>query len=660
MSRSLQQSLLSLGFLFATMPISLGTLSAAETNDPNTALSSIGSKLDSFSLTDYQGKEWKLAEFDSKKAVVFAFVGTQCPLAQLYSARLVELEKQYRDRGIAFVAVDSNVQDSLAEMAAHARKFGFEFAFLKDPSQELANRMGITRTPEVCVIDAEKTIRYRGRIDDQYGIGYSKEKATSKELVSALEAIVKKEDIATPTTDASGCLIGRGPRDLAKSESTITYADQVSRILQSRCVSCHRPGEIGPMDLGNYDDASAWADMIVEVLDEGRMPPWHASELYGSFENDRRMPAEEIAAVKNWARAGAVRGDASKEPAPVKYVDGWQLPREPDLVIPMSDKPFDVPARGDVRYQYFVADPKLTQDTWVNGMEIVPGNRSVVHHILVFVREKGSQKRGLEGERGFLAGYVPGTRAVPMPEGMAKRIPANSELVFQIHYTPNGTAQSDLSKVGFMTTDSKKITHEVQTTSSVQTNFRIPPRDGDYKTTAMQPEELPNCELISMSPHMHVRGKSFRYTAVYPDGNREILLDVPKYDFNWQTEYRYGEYKKMPKGTRIFCEAAFDNSTKNLNNPNPDAWVQWGDQTYEEMMIGYFHISVPIDPSLGRAADMKKAGISPPTPSQIFAMLDTDNDGKLIRGEVPKRMLPMFDRLDSNKDGVLEKTELPK
>ena len=437
------------------MPISLGTLSAAETNDPNTALSSIGSKLDSFSLTDYQGKEWKLAEFDSKKAVVFAFVGTQCPLAQLYSARLVELEKQYRDRGIAFVAVDSNVQDSLAEMAAHARKFGFEFAFLKDPSQELANRMGITRTPEICVIDAEKTIRYRGRIDDQYGIGYSKEKATSKELVSALEAIVKKEDIATPTTDASGCLIGRGPRDLAKSESTITYADQVSRILQSRCVSCHRPGEIGPMDLGNYDDASAWADMIVEVLDEGRMPPWHASESHGSFENDRRMPADEIAAVKNWARAGAVRGDASKEPAPVKYVDGWQLPREPDLVIPMSDKPFDVPARGDVRYQYFVADPKLTQDTWVNGMEIVPGNRSVVHHILVFVREKGSQKRGLEGERGFLAGYVPGTRAVPMPEGMAKRIPANSELVFQIHYTPNGTAQSDLSKVGFMTTDSK-------------------------------------------------------------------------------------------------------------------------------------------------------------------------------------------------------------
>ena len=660
MNSSFQKYVLSLGFCLATMSISFGSPAAAEPNEPNTTLSAIGSKLESFSLKDYQGKEWKLSEFESKKAVVFAFIGTQCPLARLYSARLVELEKQYRDRGIAFVAVDSNVQDSLAEMAAHARKFGFDFAFLKDPSQELANRMGVTRTPEVCVIDADRTIRYRGRIDDQFGIGYSKDKATSKELVSAIEAIVKKEDIVTPTSIASGCLIGRGPRDLAKSESTVTYAEQVSRILQARCVSCHRPGEIAPMDLGNYDDASAWADMIVEVLDEGRMPPWHASEAHGVFENDRRMPAEEIAAIKNWARAGAVRGDASKEPTPTKYVDGWQLPREPDLVIPMSDKPFEVPAKGDVRYQYFIADPKLTQDMWVNGMEIIPGNRSIVHHILVFVREKGNQKRGLDGERGFLAGYVPGTRAQPMPEGMAKRIPANSELVFQIHYTPNGTAQTDLSKVGFMIADSKKITHEVQATSSVQTNFRIPPRNGDYKTTAMQPEELPNCELLSMSPHMHVRGKSFRYTAVYPDGNREILLDVPKYDFNWQTEYRLSQNKKMPSGTRIFCEASFDNSTSNLNNPNPDAWVQWGDQTYEEMMIGYFHISIPVDPSLGRAANLKKAKVERPTPAQIFAMLDTDKDGKLIRDELPKQLLPMFDKLDINKDGVLEKSELPK
>ena len=633
----------------------------ADTPDSTSSNSpSIGSKLDSFSLIDYQGKPWKLEEFQSKKAIVFAFVGTQCPLAKLYSAKLVELENQYREKGIAFVAVDSNVQDSLAEMAAHARKFGFEFPFLKDPAQELANKTGVTRTPEVCVIDSESKIRYRGRVDDQFGIGYSKDKVSSKELVAAIESILKNEEVTTTTAVASGCLIGRGPRDLATAETAVTYADQVSRILQERCVSCHRPGEIGPMDLGNYEDASAWADMIVEVVNEGRMPPWHASESRGVFKNDRRMPAEEIETIKNWARAGAIRGDASKEPTPLKYVAGWQLSREPDLVVPMGEKPYDVPASGEVRYQYFVADPKLSQDTWVNGMEIVPGNSAVVHHILVFVREKGTKKRGLDGERGFLAGYVPGTRVEWMPEGMAKRIPSNSELVFQIHYTPNGTAQSDLSKVGFWFADPKKITHEVQTTSSVQTNFRIPPRDANYKTTAMQPEELPNCELLSMSPHMHVRGKSFRYTAVFPGGEREVLLDVPKYDFNWQTEYRLAKQKPLPAGTRIFCEASFDNSANNLNNPNPNAWVQWGDQTYEEMMIGYFHISVPIDAKLGRAQEVKKAKLAPPTPAQIFAMLDTDNDGKLLRGEVPKQLLPTFDRLDKNKDEILEKTELPK
>ena len=638
------------------------TLFAIATEPESNTVPAIGSKVDGFSLTDYQGKEWKLGDFQSNQAIVFAFVGTQCPLAKLYSAKLVELERQYHGRGIAFIAVDSNVQDSLAEMAAHARKFGMEFAFLKDPAQDLADRMGVTRTPEVCVIDSASRIRYRGRIDDQFGIGYTKDNVTKKELVDALEAILKKEDVATSTTAASGCLIGRGHREIVKGESTVTYADQVSRILQSRCVSCHRPGEIGPMDLGNYEDASAWADMIVEVIDEGRMPPWHASQSHGSFENDRRMPAEEIATIKNWARSGAMRGDASKEPAPLKFVAGWQLPREPDLVVPMSDKPFEVPARGEVKYQYFVADPKLTQDTWVNGMEIVAGNRSVVHHILVFVREKGSNQRGMGAERGFLVGYVPGTRVEAMQKGMAKRIPANSELVFQIHYTPNGTATTDLSKVGFLFADPKTITHEVQTTSSVQPDFHIPPNEGNYLVSAMQPEELPNCDLLAMSPHMHVRGKSFRYTAVYPDGNREVLLDIPKYDFNWQTEYRLSENKKMPIGTRIFCEAAFDNSTNNLSNPNPNATVHWGDQTYEEMMIGYFHVSIPIDPSIGKAPEMKKAKMARPTPSaaQVFAMLDADKDGKVLRAEVPKQLQPMFDKLDSNADGVLEKSELPK
>ncbi|XZE46404.1 redoxin domain-containing protein [Pirellulaceae bacterium SH467] len=625
----------------------------------------IGQKIPDARWTDYQGKEWKTEEFRGKKAIVYAFVGTQCPLAKMYSAKLVELQKQFEGKQVAFVAVDSNVQDSLAEMAAHARKYQIEFPFVKDPDQNWADLLGITRTPEVCVVDEKGRLAYRGKIDDQYGIGFLREQANEQPLVDAIESVLAGRAVETPITKAPGCLIGR-KRSVAESEdgaaaSSVTYAEQVSRILQKRCVSCHRPDEIGPMDLSNYDDASSWADMVLEVVREGRMPPWHASPDHGEFANDRRMTQEEIDTLETWASLGTPRGNPEREPEPLSFVEGWQLASTPDLVVPMAKKPFAVPAKGDVKYQYFVSDLNNAEDIWVRGMEIVPGNRAVVHHILIFVRDKNDKKnRAFGGERGFLVGYVPGTRVERMPEGMAKRIPANSELVFQVHYTPIGTAQEDLSKVGFWFADKASITHEVQTTSSVQTNLRIPPNEANYKTAAMLPEELPACDLLSMSPHMHLRGKAFRYTAVYPDKQREVLLDIPAYDFNWQTEYRLAAKKPLPAGTRIFCEAVFDNSTKNLNNPDPNSWVAWGDQTYEEMMIGYFHIAVPIDPKTGVSKPLEKVGRgTSPTPSQIFNFLDTDGDDKLLREQVPERMLPLFDRLDKNRDKVLERSELP-
>ena len=553
----------------------------------------LGAKLVPFELTDAQGREWKADELFGAKGTVFAFLGTQCPLAKQYTYRLNELDREFRDQGIRFVAIDANVQDSLTEMAAHARRFEMGYPFLKDPAQHVADLLGVTRTPEVCVIDADHILRYRGRIDDQYGIGFAKDKAVQEELKDAVNAILESKEIAVPMTTASGCLIGRVSRSKLEESSKVTYAQDVSRILQARCVSCHREGDIGPMDLSRYDDAAAWADMIVEVTQDRRMPPWHASPEYGHYANDRSLSEAELSTIEAWVRSGAPRGNPEAEPEPLKFTDGWLLPKTPDVVLPMRDKPFDVPANGDVRYQYFVADLKNTEELWVNGMELVPGNREIVHHILIFVREKNSRRQDLGGARSFLVGYVPGTRAELMPDGYAKRIPANSELIFQVHYTPNGIAQKDLSKVGFILADPAKITHEVITSSAVNPGFRIPPGDANYRTTAMLPERLPECELLSLSPHMHVRGKSFRYTLVYPDKRREILLDVPHYDFNWQTEYRLQERMALPKGTKIFCEAVFDNSADNLNNPDPNSWVKWGDQTYEEMMIGYFHYAVP-------------------------------------------------------------------
>ncbi|XZE17914.1 redoxin family protein [Pirellulaceae bacterium SH449] len=622
----------------------------------------IGHSVEHRNLTDFQGKVWNTSDFQLSKGVVFAFLGAECPLAKLYSLRLVELANIYESRGVRFVAVNSNVQDSLAEMAAHAKKFGMTMPFLKDPDQGWADELGATRTPEVCVLDESGTLRYRGRIDDQYGIGYAKEKVNETYLIDALESILAGKEIGAPIVSAPGCLIGRGRRSggegIAEGE-LVTYSKQVSRILQQRCVSCHREDEIGPMDLSNYEDASAWADMILEVVNEGRMPPWHASPEYGHFANDRRMTQDEIDTLNQWVSQGLARGVASEDPEPLPVVQGWQLPREPDLVVEMAKRPFKVPPTGDVRYQYFQVDLGLEKDIWVNGMEIVPGNRAVVHHILVFVRDKDDKSQNIQAERGFLSGYVPGARMEFMPEGMAKRIPAGSQLVFQLHYTPIGTEQLDLSKIGFWYADPATITHEVQTTSAVQTAFRIPPRADNYRTSAMLPEALPESLLLSMSPHMHLRGKSFRYTAVLPSGDREILLDIPNYDFNWQTEYRLAEPRLMPAGSRIFCEAAFDNSEKNLNNPDPNATVTWGDQTYQEMMIGYFHIAVPIDPDTGKAATLTKQRSGQPSAREIFNLLDLDGDGRVLRDQVPPNLRRVFDRLDQNKDGVLELSELP-
>lgn len=555
---------------------------------------SIGDSIGAFQLTDYQGREWKDSELFGEKGTVIAFLGTQCPLAKQYSARIASMESEFSDKGIRFIAIDSNVQDSLAEMAAHARRFDLKMPFLKDPNQRVADLCGATRTPEVCVVDADRVLRYRGRIDDQFGIGYAKEKATKTELRDALESIVRGEPVAVASVAAPGCLIGRSIKSSANSPSdSITYSEHIAPILQARCVACHREGDIGPMDLSSYDDASAWADMMVEVTQDRRMPPWHANPDYGHFSNDRRLSEQEMEMIATWARQGTPRGDATKEPTKLTFTEGWLLPEAPDLVVPMADKPYKIPARGEVKYQYFVTDLKNEKELWFRGMEVIPGNREVLHHILIFAREKGSRRRELGAERSFLVGYVPGTRAEMMPPGYAKRIPANSQLIFQVHYTPNGSPQEDLSKVGFVFADPSTITHEVVTSSAVNPRFRIPPGDSDYQTSAMLPERLPECELLAMSPHMHVRGKSFRYTLVLPDKSREVLLDVPQYDFNWQTEYRLAEKKILPKGSRIFCEAVFDNSENNLNNPDPKAWVTWGDQTYEEMMIGYFHYAIP-------------------------------------------------------------------
>lgn len=620
----------------------------------------MGSLISEFELSDFQGKKWPSSELQKSRGIVLVFLGTQCPLAKIYAARINQLQEEFKEAGFGFVAVNPNVQDSLEMMAAFARKHQLAMPFLKDPDQGLATSVGATRTPEVCVLDSQRRLVYRGRIDDQYGIGYVRDQPTSADLKLALEAIAAGKSVSRSEVPAVGCLIGR--RKPSQASGEITYASHISRLLQRRCVECHREGDIGPMDLTRYEDVVAWSDMMLEVMSDNRMPPWHANPEFGKFSNDRSLSAEEKQMFQTWVRSGTPKGDSSDLPEPLKFAEGWQLPEPPDVIIPISDQPFVVPAKGEVRYQYFRQSLKFDEDKWIKAVEVKPGNRAVVHHILVFDRKEGTDGN-IQGHRSFLAGYVPGTRAQPFPEGMAKRLPAGSELVFQVHYTPVGTQQTDQSLIGLVfEKDPSKLTHEIQTTSVFDARFRIPPHTEDHPVNAMLESPLPACDLLSLSPHMHVRGKSFRYTAIFPDGKKQVLLDVPNYDFNWQTDYRLQEWLSLPKGTQILGEAVFDNSERNLNNPDPSQWVSFGEQTWEEMMIGYFHVAVPLDTQTGKAmvSVLPEASGQPrrrQSPKEIFERLDKNADGKLSQQEIPERFRAMISALDTNQDGQISLDE---
>jgi peroxiredoxin len=545
-----------------------------------------------FTLRDFGGKPFALADAKQSKCVVVAFLGAECPLAKLYAPRLQSLADDYRSRGVTILGIDSNAQDSIAELAAYARQHKIDFPLLKDPGAIVADQFGARRTPEVFVLDQQRIVRYHGRIDDQYGIGFMRPKPKRQDLRIALDELLAGTAVSQPITEPSGCVIGRPVKP--EKNSPVTFSNQISRIFNQHCVECHRPGEIGPFALTDYKEVAGWAATIAEVVAAGRMPPWHANPKYGKFADDRSLSSDEKRLIAEWVAAGAPEGSREQLPESRKFLaSGWQLSREPDAIIPMSSAPFTVPAEGLLDYQFFTVDPGYREDKWFVAAEIMPGNRSVVHHLSVFAFVKDELEALLDGTSdGYLVAYVPGMRAKSYPEGMAKRIPAGSKLVFQVHYTPNGSEQLDCSKLGLLFVDPGSVQYEVLTGSVIQRTLVIPPRVAHYRVSGKSVRSPRESYLLSMMPHMHLRGASFNYEILYPNGKIATLLDVPSYDSNWQTSYRLLEPLALPAGSRLRGSASFDNSEDNLNNPDPSKTVRWGLQSRDEMMVGYFDIAV--------------------------------------------------------------------
>jgi peroxiredoxin len=549
----------------------------------------VGQHVENFELPDCRGQVHRLTDWRESRTVVLAFMGTECPLVKLYVPRLIELEKVHGPKNVRIVGINANQQDTSAKIADFVREHGIPFPILRDEGNTLADRLGAQRTPEVFLLDQARVIRYHGRIDDQYAVGQQKPKPGRRDLALAIEDLLAGRAVQVANTEAVGCFIGRVKR--SEERGTVTFTRDVAPVLYKHCVACHRPGSIAPFSLLTYRQASGWADTIQEVIAAGRMPPWLASPKYGKFANEARLSEAEKALIGEWIRHGVPEGDPRELPRPPVFSEDWRIPK-PDFVLQMPVE-FELPATGPIDYQYFEIDPGFTEDKWIQAAELRPGNRAVVHHSLVFLKPPGSDYLAPQGELQsvYLTTASAATPPLNLPPGMAKKIPAGWRLVIQMHYTTTGKPERDRSSLGLVFADPQTVRKEVATNLMANFDLNIPPNTPDVIVEASRQFDQ-NFLLLSMSPHMHLRGKSFRYEARYPDGTREILLDVPRYDFGWQGNYYLAEPKLLPRGTVLHCTAHFDNSAANPVNPDPSATVKWGKQSWDEMMVGYIEIAL--------------------------------------------------------------------
>jgi peroxiredoxin/mono/diheme cytochrome c family protein len=555
----------------------------------------VGRQAPDVAFTDIAGKAHKLSEFKDKKALVVAFTSTSCPISKKYAPALGRLEKSYAEKGVAFVFVNPIATDSNEAMAAAIKTNGFAGPYVHDKDGAFASAIGAGVTTDTFVLDPTRTVIYRGALNDQYGQGYSHDAPKRTFVASALDSLLAGKAPAIAATEAPGCAL-----ETKKSTSTVslTYHRDISRLVQTHCVECHRKDGVAPFSLETYKDVVAHAGEIKRVVERGVMPPWFAAPPTKGptpWINDRSLATQDKADLLAWLKSDRPEGDKSDAPIAKIFAAGWQIGK-PDAVI-TPKKPVKVKAEGFMSYQNVIVETDFAEEKWVQAFEVRPSARQVVHHVLVFVIPPRGEKPDPNGPAFQIDGltyyaiYVPGNSSMIYPEGFGKRFPKGAKVQFQIHYTPNGTATEDTTELGLIFAK-EKPKHQVRVLPIVNTGFAIPPGADNHEVTAVAP--LPfNAKILGVLPHMHLRGKAFRYEITEPGKKTEMLLDVPRYDFNWQLLYNLSEPRGLPRGTTIKATGWFDNSDKNPANPDPKKTVRWGQQTYEEMMLGYVEYYIP-------------------------------------------------------------------
>jgi mono/diheme cytochrome c family protein len=646
----------------------------------------IGRYVADFSFADLKGVQRRLHGGPDDQLTVLALTSTSCPLSKKYLPTLVELNREFAPRGVRFILVNSIATDKPTEMATAASQFEPAIAYCVDPDGQLAAHLSASSTTDVVVLDRSQTVVYHGAIDDQYGFGYARNEPRYNYLRDALEAVLARRPVLVSATAAPGCVLDTQPANVNTAE--VTYYDQVSRLLQRHCVECHRDGGVGPFALDSYADAVAHAPMIREVLERGMMPPWFAahdaSQSHSPWINDRSLSTPEKQTLFAWLDNQRPAGDPERAPLPREFAEGWLIGK-PDAVFEFAE-PFPVQATGTMDYQDITVETHLEQEQWVQAIEVRPSAPSVVHHVLVFVdgSDSGDDSRdnAADEQSGYWGIYVPGNSTLVYPAGYAKRIPKGARLRFQMHYTPNGTATEDSTRIGLVFAK-EPPRYEVHVAGIARSKFKIPAGAANHQVS--KEIKVPtDVQVLAFLPHMHLRGKAARFDLLSGD-QTHTMLDIPRYDFNWQLLYRYAEPVTVKAGDLLRFTAWYDNSADNPANPDPNASVGWGPQTDDEMHLGYVEYIVPgadlNDPAplspRNRVREELRGTLgsgsraAPPDAEQpvgaLFRQLDSNEDGSVSRDEVrakypdnPAASTTLFDRLDTDQNDHLSPEEFRK
>lgn len=558
----------------------------------------VGRQIEDVRLKDTHGQDASLGCFTGSKAVVVAMFSTSCPISGKLAPEFARIEKTYAGKGVSLLLVTPIPGETPEEIMKFTTDHSLASPVIHDAKGELAAALGATTTTEVFVLDASRTLLYRGAINDQYGLGYSKESPTESYLRSALDSILSDGRPAISATTAPGCALDLQKEVSPSPATALTYHREISRIMQSHCVECHHADGLAPFSLETYADVIEHAGMIKKQVTRGAMPPWFAARQPGETEspwsNDCSLSNQDKANLLSWLDSPRALGDARDAPVVRVWPSEWTIGK-PDYVVQLP-RAVSIKAEGTMPYQFLTTETTLAEDKWVQGYEILPTDRAVVHHVIVTVHPKGTGrvKDREEGAGGYWAAYVPGNSKQIYPDGFARKLPAGSTVGFQIHYTPNGKATQDQLRMGLIFAK-QPPRYRVETTSLPRRALSIPPGEANHVETEVRtiPADL---NAMAFMAHMHVRGESFKYELIKADGSTETLLDIPRYDFNWQLRYDLGQYRLLPRGSTLRITAVYDNSSGNPANPDPTKLVKWGPQTYDEMMIGYIEHFIPIGP----------------------------------------------------------------